>query len=44
MDFMWTVLKGRVYNILPYMNFHPRGVDMLKKTVILQVYKIRFSR
>ncbi|KAH0875278.1 hypothetical protein HID58_072640, partial [Brassica napus] len=36
MDFMWTVLKGRVYNILPYMNFHPRGVDMLKKTVILQ--------
>ncbi|GAV59466.1 Cyt-b5 domain-containing protein [Cephalotus follicularis] len=32
-DSMWTVLKGRVYNISPYMNFHPGGVDMLKKAV-----------
>ncbi|CAK8575453.1 unnamed protein product [Lathyrus sativus] len=30
---MWTVLKGRVYNISPYMKFHPGGVDMLMKTV-----------
>ncbi|PON74243.1 Nitrate reductase NADH dependent [Parasponia andersonii] len=30
---MWTVLKGRVYNISPYMRFHPGGVDMLKKAV-----------
>lgn len=22
---MWTVLKGRVYNISPYMKFHPGG-------------------
>ncbi|XP_026444513.1 cytochrome b5 domain-containing protein RLF-like [Papaver somniferum] len=28
---IWTVLKGRVYNITPYMNFHPGGVDMLMK-------------
>ncbi|KAK4424960.1 cytochrome domain-containing protein RLF [Sesamum alatum] len=30
---MWTVLKGRVYNIAPYMKFHPGGVDMLMKGV-----------
>jgi cytochrome-b5 reductase len=30
---MWTVLKGRVYNIAPYMKFHPGGVDMLMKAV-----------
>uniref|UniRef100_A0A7C9DZJ4 Cytochrome-b5 reductase n=1 Tax=Opuntia streptacantha TaxID=393608 RepID=A0A7C9DZJ4_OPUST len=30
---MWTVLKGRVYNIYPYMKFHPGGVDMLMKAV-----------
>ncbi|KAL6569937.1 hypothetical protein OROMI_014451 [Orobanche minor] len=30
---MWTVLKGRVYNISPYMKFHPGGADMLMKTV-----------
>ncbi|KAM6595039.1 hypothetical protein CsatA_002742 [Cannabis sativa] len=30
---MWTVLKGRVYNLSPYMRFHPGGVDMLKKAV-----------
>ncbi|KAG8081125.1 hypothetical protein GUJ93_ZPchr0007g3817 [Zizania palustris] len=28
---IWTVLKGRVYNIAPYMKFHPGGVDMLMK-------------
>ncbi|XP_043721788.1 cytochrome b5 domain-containing protein RLF-like [Telopea speciosissima] len=27
----WTVLKGHVYNISPYMKFHPGGVDMLMK-------------
>ena len=30
-DCVWTVLKGRVYNIGPYMKFHPGGVDMLMK-------------
>ncbi|KAF5445901.1 hypothetical protein F2P56_031576 [Juglans regia] len=29
----WTALKGRVYNISPYMRFHPGGVDMLMKAV-----------
>jgi cytochrome b involved in lipid metabolism len=24
-DCIWTVLKGRVYNIGPYMKFHPGG-------------------
>ncbi|KAJ0989760.1 hypothetical protein J5N97_008116 [Dioscorea zingiberensis] len=28
---IWTVLKGRVYNISPYLKFHPGGVDMLMK-------------
>nr|DAD42403.1 TPA_asm: hypothetical protein HUJ06_000633 [Nelumbo nucifera] len=28
---VWTVLKGRVYNISPYMKFHPGGIDMLMK-------------
>lgn len=23
---MWTVLKGRVYNLSPYMKFHPGGI------------------
>ena len=23
---MWTVLNGRVYNISPYMKFHPGGM------------------
>ncbi|CDP07814.1 unnamed protein product [Coffea canephora] len=32
-DSMWTVLKGHVYNIAPYMKFHPGGVDMLVKAV-----------
>ncbi|CAL1386760.1 unnamed protein product [Linum trigynum] len=30
---MWTVLKGRVYNLSPYMKFHPGGVDMLMRAV-----------
>ncbi|KAK9159656.1 hypothetical protein Syun_005997 [Stephania yunnanensis] len=30
-DSIWTVLKGRVYNIAPYMKFHPGGDDMLMK-------------
>ncbi|KAJ8748834.1 hypothetical protein K2173_011394 [Erythroxylum novogranatense] len=30
---MWTVLKGRVYNLSPYMKFHPGGADMLMKAV-----------
>lgn len=28
-DSMWTVLKGRVYNLSPYMRFHPGGMDMI---------------
>ncbi|URE32718.1 Cytochrome b5-like Heme/Steroid binding domain [Musa troglodytarum] len=28
---IWTVLKGHVYNISPYMKFHPGGEDMLMK-------------
>ncbi|KAL8555366.1 hypothetical protein ACS0TY_003251 [Phlomoides rotata] len=32
-DSMWTVLKGRVYNITPYMKFHPGGVEILMKAV-----------
>ncbi|KAG9133860.1 hypothetical protein Leryth_017931 [Lithospermum erythrorhizon] len=32
-DAMWTVLKGRVYNISPYMKFHPGGEDILLKAV-----------
>ncbi|MBA0805060.1 hypothetical protein Gohar_004605 [Gossypium harknessii] len=27
---MWTVLKGRVYNISPYMKFHPGGTQFDK--------------
>lgn len=30
---MWTVFKGSVYNISPYMKFHPGGIDMLMKAV-----------
>ncbi|RWR77736.1 cytochrome b5 domain-containing protein RLF [Cinnamomum micranthum f. kanehirae] len=30
-DSIWTVLNGRVYNISPYLKFHPGGVDMLMK-------------
>lgn len=34
---MWTVLKGRVYNISPYMKFHPGG------TAINSIYKFTSS-
>jgi cytochrome b involved in lipid metabolism len=27
----WMVLQGRVYNISPYLNFHPGGSDILMK-------------
>jgi cytochrome b involved in lipid metabolism len=27
----WTVLRGRVYNITPYLRFHPGGVPLLLK-------------
>lgn len=27
----WMVLGGRVYNITPYLNFHPGGADILVK-------------
>lgn len=30
-DSIWTVLKGHVYNISPYMKYHPGGVDFLMK-------------
>lgn len=33
-DAMWTVFKGRVYNIDPYMKFHPGGTaffEIVKK-------------
>jgi cytochrome-b5 reductase len=28
-DDAWMVLSGRVYNITPYMPFHPGGADIL---------------
>ncbi|EIE25832.1 cytochrome b5, partial [Coccomyxa subellipsoidea C-169] len=27
----WTVLRGKVYNITPYINFHPGGADWIMK-------------
>ncbi|KAK6140539.1 hypothetical protein DH2020_025716 [Rehmannia glutinosa] len=27
---MWTVLKGRVYNLSPYMKFHPGGISSME--------------
>lgn len=27
----WTVLKGKVYNITPYLKFHPGGVPEIMK-------------
>lgn len=31
---MWTVLKGRVYNIAPYMKFHPGGSRFVLNVVL----------
>lgn len=31
---MWTVLKGRVYNVSPYMRFHPGGMEMILSSFI----------
>lgn len=30
-DDCWTVLNGKVYNITPYLRFHPGGVDEIMK-------------
>jgi len=30
-DDCWTVLKGKVYNITPYVKFHPGGIDEIMK-------------
>jgi cytochrome b involved in lipid metabolism len=30
-DDAWMVLNGRVYNVTPYLNFHPGGADILVK-------------
>ena len=27
---MWTVLRGRVYNLSPYMKFHPGGMGIMQ--------------
>jgi cytochrome b involved in lipid metabolism len=27
----WTVLNGRVYNMTPYLPFHPGGVDEMMR-------------
>ncbi|KAL1475922.1 hypothetical protein MTO96_036930, partial [Rhipicephalus appendiculatus] len=32
-DDAWICLKGRVYNVTPYMDYHPGGVDELLKGV-----------
>jgi hypothetical protein len=34
---MWTVLKGRVYNVSPYMKFHPGG------TTIISIFKFIYD-
>ena len=28
-DDAWTIIRGRVYNITPYLSFHPGGEDQL---------------
>lgn len=37
---MWTVLKGRVYNISPYMKFHPGGTAI--SSICKFIYSILF--
>lgn len=34
---IWTVLKGRVYNISPYMKFHPGGMHDFNFSVLISV-------
>lgn len=34
---MWTVLKGRVYNISPYMKFHPGGMPLFLSSNVVAV-------
>jgi len=29
----WTVLRGKVYNISPYLKFHPGGLPILRKAL-----------
>mmetsp|Transcript_31543 Transcript_31543/g.82454 ORF Transcript_31543/g.82454 Transcript_31543/m.82454 type:complete len:340 (+) Transcript_31543:80-1099(+) len=31
-DDFWTVIRGKVYNLTPYLRFHPGGIDILDKT------------
>lgn len=38
-DCIWTVLKGRVYNIAPYMKFHPGGNHLFQ---LMQSYSFFF--
>jgi len=28
----WSVIRGKVYNLTPYMKYHPGGIDILMKT------------
>lgn len=35
-DDAWTILKGRVYNITPYLKFHPGGGSFFLLQVVLQ--------
>lgn len=30
-DDAWLVLKGKVYNVTPYLKFHPGGLDWIMK-------------
>ena len=39
---MWTVLKGRVYNLSPYMKFHPGGMHMIYVDTFQYVVKQKF--
>lgn len=39
---MWTVLKGRVYNLSPYMKFHPGGMDMILAYAFSNIQWSRF--
>jgi cytochrome-b5 reductase len=28
----WSVIRGKVYNLTPYLRYHPGGIDILMKT------------